>query len=350
MNTKDKKLKRASLANLIGGYLLAVMFGVLIAMGVKKPDIVVDDAIVVVDEPAVETNTTIIKQELVYDSLPRVDYVDRLNGIIIDDPDNVYTAVVNGDDRLNNIDVQRIYNRDNNRVIDHGTVVDGVGIAETHVGGDRGVVSRGNHTSRVDGSRDDVITFEDATRTDQLIDPGILDRRLQEIDEKNDIGLDTKDGLDIGKLTPVTNENEPELGNLEDFDISADGGYGVGKGGQLYAYDFPSRGIGAGVGSSTLGAGGGAGAGLGAGIGQGVLNGSTVPTLGGVGTYTMPGTEGTPGEGGGVGGLVGGAGAGGATGLYTGQVTPELGIGLGGSGPGGYGTGGHYDFDHLPEN
>lgn len=350
MNTKDKKLKRASIANLIGGYLLAILFGMLIAMGVKKPDIVVDDTITKVDDPFVETNTTLIKQEIVYDSLPRVDYVDRLNGIIIDDPDNVYTAVVNDDDRLNTIDVQGIYNRDHNRVIDHDTVVDRVGIAETHVGGNRGVVNHGDRTSRVDESRDDVITFEDATRTDQLIDPGLLDRRLQEIDEKTDIGLDTKDGLDIGKLTPVTNENESELGNLEDFDISADGGYGVGKGGQLYAYDFPSRGIGAGVGSSSLGASGGAGAGLGAGIGQGVLNGSTVPTLGGVGTYTTPGADGAPGSGGGVGGLVGGAGAGGAAGLYTGQVTPGLGIGPGGPGAGGYGAGGRYDFDHLPED
>ena len=117
MNTENKKLKRMSIANLIGGYLLAVIFGVLMAMGVKKPDIVIDDTIAVVDEPVVETNTTIVKQEIVYDSLPRVDYIDRLNGVIIDDPDNVYTAVVKGDDRLNTIDVPNVYSGDIDRDI-----------------------------------------------------------------------------------------------------------------------------------------------------------------------------------------------------------------------------------------
>ena len=111
--------------------------------------------------------------------------------------------------------------------------------------------------------------------------------------------------------------------------------------------NFPSRGVGAGVGSGAVGAGSGAGAGLGAGIGEAVSDGSAVPTLGGVGTYNTPGSPGTPGVAGGVGGLVGGAGAGGAAGLYTGRVTPGLGINPGGPGSG---VRGHHDYEHLPEN
>lgn len=414
---KNKKLKRTSIANLIGGYLLAIMFVVLMMVGIKKPEIVVDDTIVVVDEPVVETNTTIVKQEVVYDSLPRVDYVDRLNGIIIDDPDNVYTAVVNGDDRINTIDVPDVYSRGVDRDVDRDIVVDGVGVSETgvnHVGGNRGVVDRGIHGNRVDGNRDDVITFEDATRGDHIVDRGLLDRRLNELHEQDKIGLDTKDGLDVGNLSPVTRQDDQELGSVSDFDesVSADGGYGVGKGGQLYAYNFPSQGVGAGVGSGTIGAGAAASAGLSAGVGQAVLNGESVPTLGGVGTYnsvqTIPPGTGTDkdkdglsveaelalgtdptkadsdGDGytdgaeiesytdptnassnpsvagssgipamGGVGGLTGGAGAGGAAGLMIGQVTLPTGMGVGpGTGIGtgaGYGRGG-YDYDHLPKN
>ena len=57
------------------------------------------------------------------------------------------------------------------------------------------------------------------------------------------------------------------------------------KGSEVYAYNFPSQGVGAGVGSPALGAAAGF-AGLGAGIGQAVMDGQAVPALGGIGTYT----------------------------------------------------------------
>ena len=175
-----------------------------------------------------------------------------------------------------------------------------------------------------------------------------------------------------------------------DIDYKPEGdegkGYGLNKGG-LYAYNFPSQGVGAGIGNGAVGAGAGGSAGIGAGVGEAVLDGQTVPTLGGVGTYSSiptvpPGTgtdtdkdgltaetelalgtdptkadsdgdgytdgaevtsytnpsnpasnPGIPGSTasptmGGVGGLVGGAGAGGAAGLVTGMVKKPLGIGI----------------------
>ena len=69
------------------------------------------------------------------------------------------------------------------------------------------------------------------------------------------------------------------------FDDNKNGTFGLNKG-ELFAYNFPSQGVGAGIGNGSVGAGSGAGAGLGAGIGEGVYNGETVPTLGGVGTVS----------------------------------------------------------------
>jgi len=62
---------------------------------------------------------------------------------------------------------------------------------------------------------------------------------------------------------------------------------GVDKGGRLYAYSYPSLGVGAGIGSAAIGAGVGT-AGIGAGIGQAVFDGSSGPALGGTGTYAPP--------------------------------------------------------------
>ena len=160
--------------------------------------------------------------------------------------------------------------------------------------------------------------------------------------------------MDLANLSPVTNQNNSELGEVNDFGVSSDGGYGVGKGGQLYAYNFPTKGIGAGVGSPALGAGGGAGAGVGAGIGQAMLDGQSVPALGGIGDGSQP-MEGYPKDSApsaGVGGLLGGAGAGGAAGLTQGYITEKLGMGPGnGMGGGGAGIGGRgYNYDHLPKD
>ena len=61
---------------------------------------------------------------------------------------------------------------------------------------------------------------------------------------------------------------------------------GIGEGSQVYAYNFPSQGVGAGIGNPGVGAAAGF-AGIGAGIGEAVLNGKTVPTLGGIGTSRL---------------------------------------------------------------
>ena len=112
--------------------------------------------------------------------------------------------------------------------------------------------------------------------------------------DRKDIGLERggNDRVDIGNFVPDDRRgnDDDELGNVGDF--GKDGaGFGkgtlpgVGKGAEVYAYNFPSQGVGAGVGSPALGAAAGF-AGLGAGIGQAVMDGQAVPALGGIGTYT----------------------------------------------------------------
>ena len=276
-------------------------------------------------------------------------------------------------------------------------------------------------------------------RVDRDYDAGLLDRRLAQDDEllviTEDEDLITRndlDSLDIG-LDAGGNNNidatrfelderggsDSDLGDVEDFEKDGAGAGkgtlpGVGEGAQVYAYSFPSQGVGAGIGSAGVGAAAGY-AGIGAGIGQAVLNGAAVATLGGIGTASistsnldptpendqdgdgipalterelgtdptkadtdgdgvMDGTElaaysnplnssstpSSPGSAplaklGGVGGLSNGAGAGAAAGLVTGQVKVGLGMGLNpgagsGSGEGIGGQGKVYNIDHLPPN
>ena len=408
---KNKKLKRLSLANLIAGY-IAVFLLVLLVM-LNRSGEPVEEQVVLVEDPdslftplpdepvvAVETTPTgdrFLGHPIVID---RSVGIDRLSGVILDDDPDV---IVVRDDIVDSVAVDRnsdhviVHDRDNSIYVDNDRGVDinrGNNHDKihnrTHIGNHHnGNTVVGNDVVR---GRDsdigvvDVGALERAIREDT--DPGFLDRRLRE--EK--IGIDKDDDIDMTNLTLANNRDDLDL-ELGDFDTDfAPGkgkpGYGVGKGGQLYAYNFPSRGVGAGIGSGGIGAGAGGSAGLGAGIGEGVLNGETVPTLGGVGTYSSvevvtPGTgtdtdgdgltaeaeallgtdpqnPDTDGDGfvdgaeitsytnpnspssnpnipgsqssptlGGVGGLVGGAGAGGAAGLVTGMVKEKLGIGIG---------------------
>ncbi|SVE10195.1 uncharacterized protein METZ01_LOCUS463049, partial [marine metagenome] len=228
-------------------------------------------------------------------------------------------------------------------------------------------------------------------------DGALLDRRLRELDDlivdEENIAID-KDGvgIDADDLTGLKladdNDEDFEL-NIDDFDSEGTekDRYGLGKG-NLYAYNFPSQGVGAGIGNAGVGAAIGF-AGIGAGIGEAVLNGETVPTLGGIGTTplipaniqatpendkdkdglpasveaqigTNPNNPDTDGDGlkdgdevssysnpldrtstpfdpgstplpqvGGVGGLMNGAGAGAAAGIVTGTVKEQLGLGAG---------------------
>lgn len=346
MKNHLKSRKKISLANLIIGYTLAVAFIILVMLNVKEPEPIVETITEIV-----EVNNTIIEEKIVYmpADIPPSRYVDHLDGVVLTDTDPV-VAVVDNDPLYVDRDVIR---DDRSIVIDDthriGAVEGGIG-GSGHVGGDR-VHHRDRVGNRVGGRvKEDV--YENG------VDLGLLDRRLAERDlfkdetdavvddTKEKFGLD-KDGVDLAGLSVVREYDDVDIGELDvDFDDNKNGKFGINKG-ELYAYNFPSQGVGAGVGNSAIGAGSGAGAGLGAGIGEALYNGEAVPALGGIGTYSNGETSG---ESGGVGGLIGGAGAGGAAGLYVGEVSAPLGVIPGaGSGAGGNGARG-YNYEHLPEN
>ena len=357
---KEIKLKRLSLATLLGGYLLGISFIVLVILGMKK------DEEIFVDKPEiVEINNTIVEEKIVYVDrevfVPSevtydsgVIYKDRLSGVVLND-DTVHTVVKGQSPEI-------FLHEDDDLVVYNNDRAFGVSETITNGGRDEYRIHNRNNISNNDNSANVVERLHGDVND---IDPGLLDRRLRDGDLSEDhtirdnvqekIGLDKDNGIDLGKLTISRDGDENELGDvLGDVDLNFDEkseGYGVGKGGELYAYNFPSQGVGAGVGSSAVGAGAGGGAGLGAGIGEGILDGEIVPTLGGIGDGAKN-EYGEPAAPSGVGGLVGGAGAGGAAGLVQGYITEKLGVGVGvgiGQGSGG-GKGGRYNYDHLPKD
>jgi len=359
------------------------------------------------DETKAERFVTVNGTDLIVNN--PVVYKDHLDGVIVNDTDPI-VAVVDNDPLYVGRDVIRgngdVVIDDTHRI---GAVEGGVG-GNGHIRADR-VHRRDQPRTRI---KEDVY--------DKDVDLGLLDRRIAEQDlfrddtteitktPKKKFGLD-KDGVNLANLTVANNrgDDDAELGEVDlNFDDNKNGTFGLNKG-ELFAYNFPSQGVGAGIGNSAVGAGSGAGAGLGAGIGEGVYNGETVPTLGGVGTYNSvpmvePGTgtdadndgleveaelalgtdptksdsdgdgysdgeeiasytspsdpasnPGVPGSSapslGGVGGLISGAGSGVAAGLITGIVKPQLGVpgvapGVG-VGNGNYGGKRNYD---LPQD
>jgi hypothetical protein len=404
---KNKKLKRWSLLNLITGYIMVGLFMFLVILNrspeVVSEELVIDDIDNIYAEDIFDgVREDELKTDVIYvDGHPGLYTtrvvrdnsigIDRSRGVLLDDGSDVIVF----DDRDNDIYVDNDRNV-NNIIRGHDEVHNRVITS----GDPRGGVVVGRHgTDRV---------HNDLALVDDVVDVGLLDRRLANLrdddldvhdrvirEDRDRLRLDVDDGsINVGQLTLSRNDDDDiELGDVTDLDLEFKTGagktdYGVGKGGQLYAYNFPSRGVGAGIGSGGVGAGAGGSAGLGAGIGQGVLNGETVPTLGGVGTYStvevvppgtgtdtdrdgltaeaeallgtdpqkadsdgdgfvdgaeissytdpknpssnpnIPGSESSPTLGG-VGGLVGGAGAGGAAGLVTGMVKGKLGIGVG---------------------
>ena len=299
-------------------------------------------------------------------------------------------------------------------------------------------------------SNRDSINFRDGVRginqtlaKDRNLDIGILDRRLMSNDrdllvleseddsliisdsqnilrESDNIGLDRGGNDDIDATRFELDEDDQsgneELGSIGDFSEGGKGTGkgdlpGVGEGSQVYAYNFPSQGVGAGIGNPGIGAAAGF-AGIGAGIGQAVLNGTAVAALGGIGTSpllasmdtptpkndpdgdgipsetesrlgTNPNNPDTDGDGstdgdelnsysnplsasstpsspgsspmpqmGGVAGLSNGAGAGAAAGLINGAVQPKIGLGIGAGGGGAYGGSRyeHINLEGLPPN
>lgn len=217
-----------------------------------------------------------------------VAYNDRLDGVVLND--DKITAVIGDDDD----EIVYVDNDDRHLRL---------------AGDNRGGAFGGNGgNGRVRGGRDRVVIDDD-------VDVGLLDRRLATLDDdelviiedneddlvarldRKDIGLDRggNDRVNVGNFVPDArrgNFEDEELGAVGDFDKDGAGFGkgtmpGVGKGAEVYAYNFPSQGVGAGIGSPAVGAAAGF-AGLGAGIGQAVMDGQAVPALGGIGTYTPP--------------------------------------------------------------
>ena len=369
---KNKKLKRFSLINLITGYALMFLL-VLLVIANREPERVEKIIAESIDTPTEELFNGVHKdnteREIVYIdrhpakaiSAPRIG-IDYGAGVVLDDEVDVlvtqgrHVAVVDNPDRVvigNRNDYLIKGNLNDKRSV--GTAVEGSTVRR-----DVRDVSSPNHGSVAINSR--------AGRVDEaLVDLSLLEEALRESKEKTLVGEDLgaeRDG--VGNLTLAKDKDI-------DFDLidpsPGKEGYGTSKG-DLYAYNYPSQGIGAGVGAPAIGAGVGS-AGMGAGIGEAVFEGKAVPALGGVGTYSSPvegsptkkGTALSPPTLGGVGGLVGGAGVGGAAGLVTNIVKGKLGLGTGvGSAKGcalhGDGCAGHdgdgeartYDFDHLPRD
>jgi hypothetical protein len=213
-------------------------------------------------------------------------YNDRLNGVVVGD--DTITTVVGDADR----DV--IYADNDDRHLRRAGLDLGHGRVEGGVGGGGGHGSRGG---RVRYDDDDLVSLEGRLRDlddeDLVIIEDNDDDLIARLDRK-DIGLERggNDRVDIGNFVPDgrRGNDDDELGEVGDFDKDGSGFGkgtmpGVGKGAEVYAYNFPSQGLGAGVGSPAVGAAAGF-AGLGAGIGQAVMNGQAVPALGGIGTYT----------------------------------------------------------------
>ena len=380
----NKRLRKFSLLNIICGYLAAFLFILLVFL--NRPAEEVIQPIQIAEE---ELFNGLVKEEetkVVYVPTPTTVHrevgIDYGRGVVLDDRPDVVIRDTGGialgervglvqtdhpnhiivDETLDRV-VHRGGNLNNERIFYEDR--DTVGVVRDGHGGVRSVNDRAHGISKGVG-RD---------RLDGEVDRGLLDRRLAALDKEVGVvdvdalhtairekeGLEIEDGLNMSQLT-LARDNEAELGDFDtNFknDDAGNGGYGATKGGELFAYNTPSLGVGAGIGTPAIGAGAGA-AGLGAGIGEAVLDGKTVPTLGGIGTGPPPLGGEVPGSpsSGGVGGLSCGAGAGGAAGLTQGYVTEKLGLGIGvgkgcaehgGDCDGHHGHGAH-DYDHLPKD
>jgi len=324
-----KRNKKLSLMSLVAGYACSIAFIMMIIIYQPGEKInTTPDDINHTDIKIIETNNTIIQERIVYKD--RVQFpVDNISEHFVQPLRD--TGVVR-----DFAHVDEIWTNDYRDDTLRGSHIGDVNRDRLH---DK---SRGNRDRIIrDDEKSDVLYRDDS-------DIGLLDRRLHEIDSTNH----DENFVNIGNLTPDSDDKD-DIGDIgDDFKNTTGEGSKVASG-ELYAYNFPSNGVGAGIGSGALGAGGGLGAGLSAGVGQGVMNGETVPTLGGVGSYAPPssGAPGAPGAGApgsGTGGLTNGAGAGAAAGLMTGKVIAALGIAAPAVGTGV--GGGGYNYDHLPKD
>ena len=365
---KNRRNKKLSIINLIAGYLCALLFFFLIAVNIKDENLEAaenSDKILTLDLAVAEKNNTVfdgITPDKVYTNNTSLKIIEPYPKIIREP--NVIMEQNKQINRAGSVIYGYTPNRDlliDETFIDKKHTGNSLGYTESRIG-INGVFMDNRYVNE-GASRHGKHNFN-LRESDGDADIGILDRRLAQLDKNsenikgrfvknrlnqyNKTGIDkNNNGIDLSKMTLA--RDDAELGDIDlDFKKNNSKGYGVGKGGELYAYNYPSQGVGAGIGSSAIGAGAGGGAGLGAGIGEGILNGEAVPTLGGIGTGPEP-LEGQPSgviPSGGVGGLIGGAGAGGAAGLTQGYIIDKLGMGLGSE----QGSGGGYNYDHLPKD
>lgn len=425
MSMKKENLKKISLASLIAGYLLLLGFvflvvsnrqSVAVEVTFHTPDPIIEASVDINSTRSLFTKTEITEVA----GHPLEITTTYVNPLVIED---VYNDVrLSRPAAIDRRDGVASIHRDlsNEKLFTNNTGVD-------YDSGSLGSV----HDIRDGGAASRRLDFRHRTYEDS--DIGLLDRRLQEGDEDLLVLTDDEDalvspdniGLDVGGHNDIDatsfeldeeGDNAEDLGDVGDFAPEGEGVGkgdlpGIGDGAQVYAYSFPSQGVGAGIGSAGVGAAAGY-AGIGAGIGQAVLNGTAVAALGGIGTspilasnleptpqndqdgdglpaavenelgtnplkadtdgdgiddgtelaaYSNPlnpsSTPTSPGKAplaqfGGVAGLSNGAGAGAAAGLVTGNVQPKLGLGVGagvGGGRGGYvGRDSGVCTDHLP--
>ena len=299
---KNKKLKKLSLINLIMGYATMSLFLFLILLNLNsfKPT---EEVVVITMDPVnadyidlfdgtVEDDVVKLREERPVDVDPEgreIVYVDR-------------EFVRDFDVGLNHGDNLLINNR-----LDTSLIVDRVASVNRHIIHEKNFEDRGrflNNNVLHGGINDSVYVDNDSLSINngngfrvglnENIDAGILDRRLYNLKKENNtesaLVIEDEYGLDgdeANLLNMSLDEGESELGDiLADFEGGNPGsdGRGVDKG-KLYAYNYPSQGVGAGIGNAGVGAAAGF-AGIGAGIGEAVLDGKAVPALGGIGSYS----------------------------------------------------------------
>ncbi len=235
-------------------------------------------------------------------------FVDRSRGVLLDADADDLVVVRDDDDRTLFVDNDDRHLRLAGRDLGIGAVEGGVGGPDRVGYGGRGGrggddIDVGILDRRLAGVGDDDLLVINDADDDLLIiedDDDVLVRN------RDNIGLDLggNDDVDAARFElDEERDGDAELGDVGDFaedGIGAGKGDlpGIGEGSQVYAYNFPSQGVGAGIGNPGVGAAAGF-AGIGAGIGQAVLDGQAVPTLGGIGSYApaAPAPAGPDGDG-----------------------------------------------------
>lgn len=182
--------------------------------------------------------------------------IDRGLGVVLDDDPDI--AVIDNPDYV--VDNHDLIGRGGYGNNVRGSGIGGVGGPDVvGYGGDNRGGHRGGHRGGNVGRGDGIGVGDDA-----VVDLGALDRALDEElvvirdEERYDVD-DVADrdfrGLDVERRRPAEDVDfNSEVGDFADKDGGAGDGFGIDKGGKLYAYNTPSLGVGAGIGSPAIGA------------------------------------------------------------------------------------------------